>query len=123
MERPTKYAPDLWESGEISNSFIHFGFILVYGLFSTPAHKQVIQPLGGCSGMWRGSLALIWQREEGFESLKIITSPVLQHQLPFLKSRLTQRAADGANCPQNSKVSRHAPPLTQTVGRLRKCIN
>ena len=30
-------------------------------------------------------------------------------------ARLTKRAADGANCPPNSKVSRHAPPLTQTV--------
>ena len=32
-------------------------------------------------------------------------------------ARLTKRAADGANCPPNSKVSRHAPPLTQTVGK------
>ena len=33
-------------------------------------------------------------------------------------ARLTKRAADGANCPPNSKVSRHAPPLTQTVRLL-----
>ena len=34
-----------------------------------------------------------------------------------LESRRTWRAADGAKRPQNSKVSRHAPPLTQTVGQ------